>query len=457
MMWQKRKALLVSCALATVAAGAVVPRSSAEDTAAKDGALDAAMSSVVVVNADDRSGAAFLCITNQWVATSLHVVLGTNKISIRTDDEQVIPVDGFCLADETKDLVLLHLEKPLDRKPLKLLPKLPAVGSEIYAIGNPHGLGGTVTKGIVSGIRLGKQLKKLARDPLTELILRDDESWIQFDAPIQPGNSGGPIVDRSGAVVGIVSRGLMQHDINFASPVVAIAHIGPQSSDLKPKPIAKMHEDCAKFWDLVQHLVNASVDTKFMWLRGIAGINEYFRTLSQAGDRVKEINEEDERRLEWVKRRFASDSVARSIEGARCFDRWMVKHQTVFLTVLVGSDKMLLTESVLAELYPNADAELTNAFKDLFLKTRAYRDAIWRQHALFWDYVNAEGDDEQQEIVGKCKETWGAIRDARSKLEDAGQVCLEMKEKLERRYVISFDLPSDGDAADVEKTPQPSE
>lgn len=457
MIGQRWKASIAICILATIATAFVGSRSSGQEGSAIDGALDSAMSSVVVVNADDRSGAAFLCITNQWVATSLHVVLGTKNIAIHTDDEQVIAVDGFCLADETKDLVLLHLEKPLNRKPLRLVPQLPAVGSEIYAIGNPHGLGGTVTKGIISGIRLGRQLKKVARDPLAELILRDDEPWVQFDAPIQPGNSGGPIVDSHGAVVGIVSRGLREQDISFASPVVTIAQLSPQSSELKPKPVDKMHEDCAKFWELVQHLASVSVDTKFMWLRGTAELREYFRALGQAADRTKQIDEEDERRRDWVQRRFVNDSVNRSIETARCFDRWIVKHQTIFLTQLVGSDKMLAHQGVLSELYPKADAELVEGFQNLVLKTKAYRQAVWQQHALFWEYVNAEGEDQRQEIAAKCKQAWGVINDSEKQLIDAGKVCLEMKEKLERRFMMSFDLPSEGEAAEDEEAPPPSE
>ena len=439
MIGKQRKAFVVACALVTVALCLARSPSLAEEATAKDGALDSAMASVVVVNAEDRSGAAFLCITNQWVATSLHVVLGTNKITVRTEDDQVIPVDGFCLADETKDLVLLHLEKPLDRKPLKLLPKLPSVGTEVYAIGNPHGLGGTVTKGIVSGIRLGKQLKKVAKDPLTEIILRDDESWVQFDAPIQPGNSGGPIVDRSGTVVGVVSRGLVQQDINFASPVVGIAHLNAQSHDLKPKPIAQMAQDCAKFWGLVQHLVSKTVDTKILWLRGRFEMEKYFDAIGQSTDRAKQIDEEDERRREWVRRQFANDAVGRSVEAARCFDRWIVKHQTVFLTQLVASDRMLLAEIVLAELYPDADGELLKAFEDLFAKVRTFRQAIWQQHALFWDYVNAEREEQRDQIATKCKEAWDNINKAGEELYVSGKACAALKEKMERRYLISLE------------------
>jgi serine protease Do len=225
------KSTIAGFVCGTVFMGFVAAPSMAEQDEAKEGPLETAMPSVVVVKAEDRTGAAFLCISNDWVVTSLHVVLGTTEISVRVDDEEEIPVDGYCLADETQDLVLLHLEKPLDRKPLKLRADLPAVGTEIFAIGNPHDLGNSVSKGIVSGIRRGKQLKKIAKDPMSQIILQDDEQWVQFDAPIQPGNSGGPIVDRSGEVVGVVSRGLMHQDINFASPVVALAQLSPQSLD----------------------------------------------------------------------------------------------------------------------------------------------------------------------------------------------------------------------------------
>lgn len=440
-------AWIVVAALATVCS----PPSIAEEDDPKDGALETALSSVLVVKAEERTGAAFLCISNEWVLTSLHVVLGMTEISVRVDEEEEIRVDGYCLADETQDLVFLHLEKPLDRKPLKLRPELPAVGTVIFAIGNPHDLGNSVSKGIVSGIRRGNQLKKVAKDPMSQIILQDDEQWVQFDAPIQPGNSGGPIVDRSGEVVGVVSRGLVQQDINFASPVVKLAKLGPQSPELKPKPIAKMAEDCSRFWELVQHLVSTSVDTKFMWLHGTASIHECFLKLSEAGDRVKQINEEDERRREWVQRRFANDYVARSIESARCFDRWIVKHQTIFLTQLVASDKMLLTEGVLSKLYPMADAELVAAFKDCFIKTRAYRNAIWQQHALFWDYVNAEGDEQRDQIAAKCKNAWDVINEAENQLADAGKVCLEMRAELEKRHVISMETPSDEGPAPVDE------
>ena len=135
----------------------------------------------------------------------------------------------------------------------------------------------------------------------------------------------------------------------------------------------------------------------------------------------------------------------------------MLFRSTVFLTELVGSDKMLLVKKTLAELYPNADEELVKAFEKLFAKTRAYRDAVWQQHALFWDYVNAEGEDQRMPIAEKCKEAWNVINNAGAELLSAGKVCTELKEKMERRYLISLELPKPDDANQEDVPSQASE
>ncbi len=77
----------------------------------------------------------------------------------------------------------------------------PAVGSPVLVIGSPLGLGGTVTSGVVSAHRAG---------------------LIQISAPISPGNSGGPVVDARGHVVGIASEKIVSNDaegLGFAIPI----------------------------------------------------------------------------------------------------------------------------------------------------------------------------------------------------------------------------------------------
>ena len=89
---------------------------------------------------------------------------------------------------------------------------LPAVGSDVYVIGHPVGLGWTITRGIVSAIRRPGEVAP------TEII--------QTDAAISPGNSGGPLLDRHGRLVGVVvfklaGRGV--ESVGFAIPVSAAA------------------------------------------------------------------------------------------------------------------------------------------------------------------------------------------------------------------------------------------
>ena len=70
------------------------------------------------------------------------------------------------------------------------------IGSEVFAVGNPFGLYGSISDGVVSG------LERSFRDPETEIV---HTGLIQIDAAVNPGNSGGPLLDRDGRVVGIVT------------------------------------------------------------------------------------------------------------------------------------------------------------------------------------------------------------------------------------------------------------
>ncbi len=93
--------------------------------------------------------------------------------------------------------------------PLRLADKLPAKGDRVFAFGSPMGLSGSVSDGIVAAIRSGNEvsetLLKLLQKDIYQKILGYtlDAQWIQTTAPISPGNSGGPLVNTRGEVVGI--------------------------------------------------------------------------------------------------------------------------------------------------------------------------------------------------------------------------------------------------------------
>jgi len=125
-----------------------------------------------------------------YVLTNHHVVASVDQIEVALADARKVPARVVGSDPET-DLAVLKIE----------LPKLPAitlaradhlrVGDFVLAIGNPFGIGQTVTLGIVSG--LGR----------SHLGITTFENFIQTDAAINPGNSGGALVDSSGRLVGI--------------------------------------------------------------------------------------------------------------------------------------------------------------------------------------------------------------------------------------------------------------
>src|SRR5881397_3314355 len=143
------------------------------------------------------------------VLTNAHVVDGAASLSVTLDSGSRASARLVGM-DTVTDLALLRIESsaPLPAAHLGDSAAL-RVGDEVVAIGNPIGLEQTMTRGIVSG--LNRLLPGLAEQPM-----------IQTDAPINPGNYGGPLVDRCGAVVGIntfVSE--EANSIGFALPINA--------------------------------------------------------------------------------------------------------------------------------------------------------------------------------------------------------------------------------------------
>jgi serine protease Do len=134
-------------------------------------------------------GSAFLISADGYAVTNNHVVDGSPTVTIETDDQRTYTAKVVG-TDPTSDLALLKIDGRNDFPFVKLADKMPRVGDWVLAIGNPFGLGGTVTAGIVS-----------ARERNIDVATADD--LIQIDAPINKGDSGGPTFDLSGRVIGV--------------------------------------------------------------------------------------------------------------------------------------------------------------------------------------------------------------------------------------------------------------
>jgi S1-C subfamily serine protease len=158
-------------------------------------------------------GSGFILDKAGHILTNFHVVAGANRgIEVQLSDKRKFAAHVIG-TDRTHDLALLQIDAP-NLQPVTLADSSQLnVGQKVYAIGNPFGLAGTMTRGIISAIR-----------PIRNGEGAPIEDAIQTDAAINPGNSGGPLLNSSGEVIGIntmiASNGADQSSgIGFAIPI----------------------------------------------------------------------------------------------------------------------------------------------------------------------------------------------------------------------------------------------
>ena len=161
-------------------------------------------------------GSGVIVSPDGYILTNNHVVEGADEIEVTLTDSRRAQARVIGTDPET-DLAILKIE--LDKLPVIVLGNSDqlAVGDQVLAIGNPFGVGQTVTSGIVSA--LGR----------SQLGINTFENFIQTDAAINPGNSGGALVDIHGNLVGIntaiYSRTGGYMGIGFATPTSTAKHV----------------------------------------------------------------------------------------------------------------------------------------------------------------------------------------------------------------------------------------
>lgn len=171
----------------------------------------------------DGSGSGFVFDKGGHLVTNFHVVEGAEELHVTFADGSVQPA-RVVGADPTNDLAVLKVKRlPPDTKPLPVgSPSQVKPGRFVVAIGNPFGLGGSLSMGVVSA--LGREIRAPDNRMMGELI--------QTDAPINPGNSGGPLLDLDGEVIGlntaIVSPSRASAGIGFAIPARTLNRVIPE-------------------------------------------------------------------------------------------------------------------------------------------------------------------------------------------------------------------------------------
>jgi S1-C subfamily serine protease len=145
----------------------------------------------------DARGSGFVMDLAGTILTSLHVVADADKIEVVFADGTRSKAEIIAQEPEKDIAVLQTFTPPVPTIPATLgNPSYLNPGDEVIAVGNPFGLRHTVTAGVVSGLNRTFKLPN-TREPVSGLI--------QFDAAVNPGNSGGPLLNRAGEVVGIVT------------------------------------------------------------------------------------------------------------------------------------------------------------------------------------------------------------------------------------------------------------
>ena len=167
-------------------------------------------------------GSGFFISDDGYVVTNNHVVKGASEVTVKvsSDREYKAKIVG---TDPKTDLALLKVDSNERFSYVNFSAKAPRVGDWVIAVGNPFGLGGTVTTGIVSA-----RGRNIGNGPY--------DDFLQIDAPINRGNSGGPAFNLDGEVIGIntaiFSPSGGSIGIGFAIPAAEAVHV---IEDLKDK------------------------------------------------------------------------------------------------------------------------------------------------------------------------------------------------------------------------------
>jgi S1-C subfamily serine protease len=222
------------------------------------------------------------------VVTNLHVVRGAVRAEIKTLDGKgrVFPVNGTLAIDEEGDLAMLSVETPTDRS-TELASELPEEGEPIFVIGNPLKLEGSVSDGIVSAVREVPNSYRI----------------IQITAPISHGNSGSPVFNMKGQVLGVVTVKVTNgQNINLALAAARVAELKAG----KLQPLSEMGGKSKG--DAAEAAYRSGLDS--LWLGNYDNAVGYFENAANKNPRRAEA---------WVQVGFCKVKQGKNQEAIRAY------------------------------------------------------------------------------------------------------------------------------------------
>ena len=231
------------------------------------------------------------------VVTNLHVIRGAHRVEIHTLDGKgrTYQVKGTLAVDDEADVALLSVDMPADRSRLvTFAPSLPEEGEDVFVIGNPLRLEGSISNGIVSAVREVPNVGNI----------------IQITAPVSHGNSGSPLFNMRGQVLGIITVKVTNgQNINLAlgsSRITALARSALRTFDevnARNKSVTQP-EILAELW------YRGGIDS--LWLGNYDSALNYFETAANRNPRRPET---------WIQIGYCKVKQGRNDEAIRAYRR----------------------------------------------------------------------------------------------------------------------------------------
>src|SRR5688500_103699 len=289
------------------------------------------------------------------IVTNRHVIEGAHRAEVHSSNGTVIPVKGVLAVDAEGDIALLKIDAPTTPiKPLPLDKTSPQEGESVVVIGNPLGLEGSVTNGIVSAVRDIPTFGRI----------------IQITAPISSGSSGSPVVNMQGQVIGIATLQITGgQSVNFAIPSERISQLQIASSMMSlPELVAN------------------------------AGRNKRAKAVQFFRDGLSFLSKDDcEKALPYFEKAVESDS--------NYAEAWA---QSGFCNEKLGKHAEALEASKKAvSLRPSAESYFNIGLASFYLKQYREAEEAYRQ-AIRLDPYNAA---DAQYALGLVYRDWGKIDD----------------------------------------------
>jgi S1-C subfamily serine protease/thiol-disulfide isomerase/thioredoxin len=238
-------------------------------------------------------GSGFVIDPKGLVATNYHVVADGSRAFAQLRNGDKFEVEGYCAVDPRRDLVILQLRDPqraLEVFDLQIPGEL-QMGQLLVAMGHPEGFQFTATTGIVSAVRRTDELPAEYRQALSA---PDDNLWIQTNAAISHGSSGGPLLNAKGELVGINTWIAAGQNIGFATHVTHLLELAKKVGASQSLPIrgsagSRSYADREIVWLMQQYQTELQAFAAKSGQQSGGLLGSFFKPTNPTGEFMKKL------------------------------------------------------------------------------------------------------------------------------------------------------------------------